>query len=249
MLYTASVEEMRQLLNDELQRRCRTNARYSLRAFARRLQVEPAALSKILRGTRRVTPRMREHLLANLGLKREALTSVTKNPSDFNPIQIDEFKVIADWYHFAILELIHVKGFVGDPGWVAASLKISIQECQDAIERLERLGYLQRNGQEWKDVAGNVTTTVSPYTTVALRAYQRQVLAQGIDALENTTFEEREQSAICLRMDSKLIPKVREEIRKFRRKLVEMTEAHGQANEVYQMSFSVFPISNARGEK
>ena len=50
--------DLRMYLQQEFLRRCRTNPRYSLRAFARALKLESSYLSKILQGKREVTTRL-----------------------------------------------------------------------------------------------------------------------------------------------------------------------------------------------
>ncbi len=47
--------DFRLFLQQELVRRCRENRNYSLRAFARHLNLEPSFLSKLLRGERNIT--------------------------------------------------------------------------------------------------------------------------------------------------------------------------------------------------
>lgn len=54
--YRASAEiRLRTILRDELSRRRRVNPRYSLRAFARSVEIEHSTLSQLLRGKRTMT--------------------------------------------------------------------------------------------------------------------------------------------------------------------------------------------------
>lgn len=61
-------QDFRSFLQDELEKRCKKNPRFSLRAFARTLEVEPSALSKILHGKRALTPKMLMRMASQLGL-------------------------------------------------------------------------------------------------------------------------------------------------------------------------------------
>lgn len=63
-----SPAEFRLFLQDELVRRCKKNPRFSLRAFARTLAIEPSALSKILHGKRALTPKMLQRIATQLGM-------------------------------------------------------------------------------------------------------------------------------------------------------------------------------------
>src|SRR5689334_22299599 len=56
------------LLRSELAKRCEKNERYSLRAFARDLDIEHATLSQLLRGQRELTAATVDRLARQLGL-------------------------------------------------------------------------------------------------------------------------------------------------------------------------------------
>ena len=60
--------QLRDVLQRELLRRQSHNSSYSLRSFARHLQVQPAALSEILRGKRLVGRRLAERLFQRIPL-------------------------------------------------------------------------------------------------------------------------------------------------------------------------------------
>jgi len=64
-------QDFRAFLQDELEKRCKKNPRFSLRAFARTLEVEPSALSKILHGKRALTPKMLLRMASQLGLPEQ----------------------------------------------------------------------------------------------------------------------------------------------------------------------------------
>ncbi|MNJ92610.1 hypothetical protein D3C87_102830 [compost metagenome] len=65
--------DFRQFLEDELARRSQNSPRYSLRAFARHLEVDSSFLSKILNGKRTVTMRTIRMFGERLNLQNEEL--------------------------------------------------------------------------------------------------------------------------------------------------------------------------------
>src|SRR5580698_8295148 len=62
------------ILEEELSRRAEVNPRYSLRAMARALGIEPGALSEILSGKRVPSYKMAQKILAALELEPETQT-------------------------------------------------------------------------------------------------------------------------------------------------------------------------------
>jgi transcriptional regulator with XRE-family HTH domain len=70
------VTDVRKLLQQELQRRCRDNPQYSMRAMAGFLGVSYSYLSKVLRGRSMVSDPMLEEIGRRLELKPEVLQAL-----------------------------------------------------------------------------------------------------------------------------------------------------------------------------
>jgi uncharacterized protein (TIGR02147 family) len=171
----------------------------------------------------------------------------------FKQLTMDAFQVIADWHHFAILELINLNDFVPDLKWVAKRLNINPIEASSAIERLERLEMLEiRQDGSWVNTSGNNTTVGGPYTAAALRKMQKQILEQAITAMEEVPAENRDQSAMTMAVDMRRLPEAKERIKKFRRELCAFLEASDDPKavktEVCQLTISVFPVTRPAGE-
>src|SRR4051812_6095236 len=139
------------------------NRAFSLRSFARQLQISPASLSQIFSGKRQVTlttakkicdrlnlsPLEEQKILAGL---MNSLPNLLKAKSHRQGVDLeaDRFSVIADWYHFAILSLTEVKNSQPEPRWIAQRLGIQVREAKAAMDRLLRLNLLERVGKGWR---------------------------------------------------------------------------------------------------
>lgn len=77
-------QDFRQYLREELARRCQKNTQFSLRGFARMLEIEPSSLSKLLNGKRRITEAMLQRLAQKLQIPGAELAKY-RNPSDHAP--------------------------------------------------------------------------------------------------------------------------------------------------------------------
>ncbi len=252
--------DFRGYLQDFLVSRTKRNPAYSLRSFARQLGVEPSYLSKILRGHRSITVRFIHQVSPSLGLNRDeisffvdqlkARTEARKNPdlaqpAAFSELSMDTFKMIADWYHYAILELTETRNFVSCYKWISRRLKVTEEEVSQAIERLIRLGFLDRRADaQLVNVSGRNTTLGHPSTSLALKSLQKQILSQAIGALEELGLEVRDQSSLTIAIDPTLLPEVKKRIMKFRRELCSfLDEQSHEKSEVYQLSLSFFPAT------
>src|SRR5436309_2305259 len=123
--------DYRSILREELEQRCKANPRYSLRAFARDLGLSPSGLSRILREHQGLsgssalriarkmkmsseeTERFRNLVIAADGRSRDhrkaaqtQLAVEEESRRRFQRLELDVFRAISDWYHYAILELV-----------------------------------------------------------------------------------------------------------------------------------------------
>ena len=121
---------VQKILQKHLIRSQAKNPTYSIRSFARRLEISPSALSEILNGKRKISLQMAKRLLlktsANAKEMEQALrlfkgSSKTeeKETNGFEEISLQQFNIIADWYHFAILSLAETDDFRDEPEWLS----------------------------------------------------------------------------------------------------------------------------------
>lgn len=170
----------RLLLQDEFSRRCRINPRYSVRAFARQLDLDSSTLSQILSGKRNLSGKQIKKLSEKSGIRPPATADVP----DFDLLALDSFSVISDWYHYAILDLTCLKSFKNNPKWIAAKLSISEPEARQAVERLIRLGMLKTAGGKLVKAKRFYTNYSEGVTSAAHREYQRQVIKKALEAID-----------------------------------------------------------------
>lgn len=231
-----------------LAERCRKNTSYSLRSYAKSLQVESSALSKILKGKRRITRKSFVHFSSQLGLGERQLraffcANTAQTPSEV--LSLDAFNLIADWYHYAIIELTKVKNFNASPKWIAKALGITVTEVNLAIDRLLRLKLLERHakGAIRSTKANYTTVTGTPFTAAALKNHQRQLLNKALQALEEVPIEERDQSAVCLAVNKAHLAEAKHRIKEFRRQMSDLLEEGDDKSEVYHLVVSLFPVT------
>ncbi len=249
----------RNFLRSELLRRCRSNPRYSLRAFAKALDYDTSSLSKIIQGKRPVGPKAMTRFGQRLGLSTETihdyifeekasqLQNYVSKPSAYHSLSSDQFEVISDWYHYAILELISVEGFQKRTAWIARALGITVKETDLAIHRLKRVGLLKTSNGKWEETCGDQLSTLgSASTSKALRSMQKQLLEKAIDAMENIPLEKRDQSSMTMAIDSNKIEEAKEKIKRFRREMKMLLTRGNRHDSVYSMTISLFPLTKGK---
>lgn len=248
-------------LNSELSRRQSTNTNYSLRAFARDLNIEPSLLSKILRKKIPITLKMLERLAPSAGLQEPELKSYrdfvrsSEGMKHINTLQDkyirhEEFKLIQEWYHMTIVELTLLSDFQPTASWISRKLGISENEASMAVERLIFLGFLERteDGAFKKSVHGSpglriVSEDYSSYIK-ALRQVIHQFGDKAMQSMHETPAINRANTALTVAIDSSLVLEAKKKIINFTRSLVDDLEKKSKIkNNVYELMVSFFPLT------
>jgi plasmid maintenance system antidote protein VapI len=244
------IRDFRLYLQSELARRCEKNPSYSLRSFARSLKIHHTALSRILRGKRGISKKVFRTISESLGLgPNESRVFDVAQSDDIKNLSIDTFMLISEWYHDAILELSLTKDFRTEPKWIAKRLGVTVSEINAAIQRLIRLELIEiADDGSWINHASKTEIGLdSPFTNTALKRYQRKVLEQGIEALENISKEKRHNVSSTVAINVSDLEEVKKTINTFRRKLSKFIQRDlSKTSEVYQLGICFYPVSKRK---
>jgi uncharacterized protein (TIGR02147 family) len=162
-------------------------------------------------------------------------------PVEYRTLEIDLFRTIADWYHYAILELTFVENFSSDPKWIASELQISVSEVKLAIQRLKELGFLdEKNGKLFK-TAPPLLTSDRHLTNSALKRRQKQILEKAITAVDEVPIELRNNTAMTAAIDPARIPEAKQRIQLFLDELTTFLEG-GKKEKVYEIAVALVPL-------
>jgi uncharacterized protein (TIGR02147 family) len=242
------------VIQTDFEARRSRNYAFSLRSYAQYLGLSPAQLSQLLSGKRKLTPKTARKLSLKLNLspvEREkfelsGLLLKAEEPVNESHIQLveDEFALISDWYHFAILSLSELKDCKASPLWVARRLGIEHGKAREALERLERLGIVALDGGRIRQLKKNLRTT-SDIPSAAIRKYHRQNLQLAAERLETVPPELREFTAITMAMNPENLPEAKRLLNDFKRKLCRLLQT-GEPSDVYTFSAQLFPVGPAK---
>lgn len=232
-----------------------------MRAFSSYLNISPATVSHLLSGKRSpsvkfvtqlfskldLDPAEKDLILASVDKKKsvqltnEAATNVSAE-DNYRLIAIDGFKLMSDWYHYAILEMTDAKGFKFEYPWIANQLNISVTEARQAVERLLRLELVLKQNGTLVKTQGFVTNGDDTLTSSAHKQLQRHVLQKALDAIDTVSTEEKDISSITMAIDEAKIPAAKKMITKFRRHLCAFLE-DGEQTRVFNLAIQLYPIS------
>lgn len=265
-------KDYREVIRQAFAERSQRNAAYSLRAFSRDLGITYSRLHDAIHGKKGlsvvsgrkiasnldftpseteifVTRIEAEHARSKLGKKnaREKLEKLALNSN--HVVQESVFRLIKDWYHFAIVELTSVEGFQSSIPWISRRLNISEHETSQAVARLLELGMLCRDADGNLTATDGFTLTESALPSDAIRRNHEQMLDKARKALHFQANENREFNNLTVSFNSKDMPAAKRAIREF---LVDFERKFGRAetrDSVYSVALQMIRLDDSQKEQ
>jgi uncharacterized protein (TIGR02147 family) len=260
------------LLNEEFDKRKQLNSAYSLRAFARDLGMSAPRLSQVLSKKQGISVEAASEIAKKLKLNEQKklwfcnsvgaiharsykernkfLEKVQKYKSEakiFTELHMEYFKVIADWYHFAILELTYLQDFQNDPHWIAEILGITETEVNEAITRMKALDLIVEKEGKLVD-AFKFLATSNDVPSASLKKFNTQLMKKAMEALYEQDVLEREISSNIFSIRKDQLPRFKERLRDFRRELDHEAGQQKEKDAVYCLSMQFYELTNRRSE-
>ena len=246
-------------LENILAEKIKKNPQFSLRAFARLVDVSPAVLSRILSGKRKLTFNLATRIADALVLgpiERETLYSFflntveekTEEEKNQKELSIDCFNAMKEWYHYGITQLLYLESFKEDSKWIAKMLSITEMEAKMAIDRLLRLEILDRDENEKLYRTAAHLSTTTDIASAGIRHFQKQILEKSIESLERDDLLERDITSITIAINEDRLSEAKLEIKKFRLKMAEFLGT-GKKTRVYNLGVHLIPLSKSVSER
>lgn len=250
-------------LRETLSSRQRVNASYSLRAFAKDISIHPSSLSLILKAKRslplkdskkvatslKLSPKEASLFYESLFLERmkaEAKASPATEPS----FVLDEayHDVVAEWEHFAVLNLLEVSGFEPRIEFVAKKLNITNQRAKVVVDHLIHVNLISiQSDGSWKPQFENLRTT-EDVPSAAIHKAHLEKMDLGKAKLEQVPLDLRDFSSVSFAIDMENMDEAKALIREFRRRFQDLLN-RGNKTEVYQLAMQFYPLSQLNIEE
>jgi uncharacterized protein (TIGR02147 family) len=254
---------IQKVLHERLLEAQKTNPRYSIRAYSKKVGVHFAALSLILNGKRNVSLKLAQRIAERLGLdpqeRSELLDLFPKSRSStlrppgvssgevlgaqYLEFNAHQFKVAAEWEHFAVLSLLQCNEFRSEPSWIAARLNITEHRARQVVNRLIELGLLYVDSAGVLQRAKKNYRTPDDFESVILKKSHEQSLELAKSSLYRDAVDDRDFTSVTVAVSPKNIRTAKERIRKFQDELCDLLE-EGRRTEVYRLSVQLFPLTS-----
>lgn len=267
MIYEYS--DYRAYLKSVLAGRTSENRLYSLRAFAQKLKLANSYLSEVLAGKKPLSTDAALRISIRLGLTEfesqylclmvqldgekdpeyrsiliERLQSFRAQHKVFD-LSSEMFRVIADWYHLAILEMTFLPGVSMEAAAIARRLGITEIEASTAIERLARLDLIEKVDGRWAKTKDYMLAK-SDVSDGAFKRFHRQFLEKASEALEAQDPRERVSSTDVLPLDSRRLDEVRALVDQFVSEVIKVSKKSKVKDHVYCLGVHFFSLDTEK---
>ena len=245
-----------------------SNPRYSLRSWARSLGYEtPSYLSDVMSRKKKASLKFTERVCRFEGIEGrerrylelqvlihnavddeqkqlylELLKASFPDIESYN-LELDQFRLIADWYHLVILEMTALEGFCEDYDQIAEQLGTPVtgEVAKCAIERLLRLKMLERNPDGKLQKTAKYAKIGRDVPDKAIRQHHTQMIEKAKDAVEGKAFEKRYFTGSTLAVKKDDLDRIEKLVADFHAQLHEFICDEG-ADTVYRVNTQVFDL-------
>lgn len=237
---------------------------YSLRAFARDLEMSPSNLCDFLKGRYGIsqdratsigkilkwTPERREHF-CDLITATYSTQTPAKKKAKFRiqtrlkevkgKTSLDQFHVVSDWQHMALLVFVQMEPEPVMTEDLAKRLGLRPTEARKFLERLERVGLIQSQMGRWKTQDSSYRVG-DEAPSEAIRTFHVQVLDLAAKSIEQVPMESRTNLSLMFSIQKDKFPLLEQELREVILKTLSHYVQPEPHNSVQALTFHMFPI-------
>lgn len=225
------------------------NPRLSHRFFAQKIGLSSGALSEILKGKRVVSQKLAAKIAARLSLDpvdtanfvgHSLVPANETKDIEYLRLQDDQFHLISEWQHFAILNLIKSDQCVHRPTWLALQLNLSLKIVQDAIDRLIRLEMIVYEKKKYRRTQNHLQTSDN-ILNLSIQKSNIQDLEMIQNHLGTMKVEERDLTSLTLLLDPQKMPQFKRWIRRAQDQFALKYETTQSAT-AFRLTVALFPL-------
>lgn len=270
-------QEYVEMLRSELANRQMLNSAYSLRAFARDLDIGISRLSLAFSGKKGISGEKASQLLSHLpwsckdkqlflnlveaaharssSKKKTAIEALERRQKDLlqqriKSVDADQFSEIADPIHYQVMECLVLDQFEATFDNLSSKLGLPKDKLALVLQRLIKLNRIKKRGNRYHPL-DTTSDHDSPQSSVAINRHHIQNLKKAIDAVNTQDVDDRYMSSLTIAISEPLLDQVKEKIRNFRMELNQFITDHPDNNQkehVYFIGNQLFRITNKNSE-
>jgi len=265
--------EYRDFLKDYYERNKSKGSFFSFRYFGNKTGIDASFLVKVMQKqmhiSNKTVPRLIEFFKFNEKESEYFETLVSYNKAkNQNEIKLyfekllsfrspfvktlvaEQYEFFKEWYNIALYELLTFHPYKGTIKELALKLNppIAVQEARSAVKLLKKLNLITKDLDGSLKVINKLVTTGEKWESIAIRNFQKKMIQLSEEAIDRFPKERRDISTVTISLSREQVDIMKDRIRAMRKELLEMADREVKAEEVYQVNFQVFPLSDIQEE-
>ncbi len=179
------------------------------------------------------------------------LQSLSKNHRS-GKIRKNQYTYFDKWYYVVLRELVTLLDWQEDYSLLAKAVDppITTKQAKDAVTLLVELGLIKKTAKgQYMQVQKNITTGEN-FKSLLVQKFQKNTISLALNSLDRHKKHIRDISSLTVGVSHESFLRIRDEIKSFREKIVEIIHGEDGADRVYQINFQAFPLSQIpKGKK
>ena len=156
-------------------------------------------------------------------------------------VEVERFKLIAEWYHIAILEMTYLNIEMTSEN-VADSLGITISQASEALQLLLKLDLLKETGLHRYEKTLKEIFFQSETANQALRKYHHQMLAKAQESLYSQSPAEKMVGSETFPMNVEDLPEAKAIIEICFQQILQLSKKSQNRSQVYHLGIQCFQL-------
>jgi uncharacterized protein (TIGR02147 family) len=183
------------------------------------------------------------------------MLSSLRRPVDHKRVTETQYEHYRNWYNNAIRELLKFYNFQEDEKWAFRKLAkmlapaISESQAKRAIDQLIELGMAKKDTNNRVKQTEAVITTGDEVKSFFVRKFHESMIALAKESIDRFPREYRDVSSLTMSVSDECANLIKKEIQQFRKRIMEMVKLDKSPNQVRQLNFQFFPLTNIKKVK
>lgn len=225
------------------------NHRFSLRALAMKLEMEPSFVSKILRRKYKLNERIIQHICRRLQVSAELEKHfIEANESHLRSLKSCKlegsvFSKIASWEAISILRFLDIDGVLSVAS-LARQLGISEEKVNAHIKNLEEAKLIEKVADsQYRRLKDHYFIGDGNEDSYSAKKLEKEYIAKALESLEKNPVEERTHTTILVSIREETYQVIQAKIHQFIMEIARSAKADsGHEEKVMMLNLNFFPV-------
>ena len=228
--------------------------KYSLRTFAKEIQVPVSTLSRVMNGKLKLSPSSACEILKRLPESEKSVNhllftlmkgEISLSHEEMNSAQ---YLFLTDWAYPAIFHSFFLADLERKPEALAMRFGLSVEKVHAVLEKMLEIGLLKRTEDNQLTPTTNRWTTSDQIPNHQIQEHHRQGLIHAMKTLESHGVEERDFTSYTFVGTDETYKDLKKQIRELYQKAACVSAASESPNRIFKMAVHLYPLDKVKDE-